>query len=489
MMDKTIFLVGLNHRCAGVDVREKFALTNVADFEKSLLAACPLREVMALSTCNRVEILVVADRDRCEGPDGTPIDLPEAVLGHWAETCAGDLATLREHTYRHASLDAVTHLFCVAASLDSMVMGEPQILGQLKSSYRKAVETGTARVIINRLLHKSFSVAKRVRTETAIASSAVSISYAAVELAKKIFGELSGKTAMLVGAGEMAELAATHLLASGIEKLYITNRTYSRAQELAKTMHGEAILFEGMVEQLRDVDIVISSTGSPTAIIRARDIREVLKKRRNRAMFFIDIAVPRDIDPDVNALDNVYLYDIDDLKEVVEENMSARQGEAVKARAIVDVETQAFATWLKSLALQPTITDLLGRAEDVAARELAKTLKRLGDVDDETRAALEVLVTSVSRKLLHEPICFLKRRTREEGTAERFIDMTRRIFNLDADAVIEDAHLDRRTVDDESADDALDCECCRDDNIERDDEPTIPDTLKHGAPGECKDQH
>jgi len=357
-MEKTIFLVGLNHRSAGVDVREKFALTSVADFEKSLLAACPLREVMALSTCNRVEILVVADTDRCAG-----IDLAEAVLRHWAETCAGPLDALREHTYRHTGLDAVTHLFCVAASLDSMIMGEPQILGQLKTSYRKAVETGTARVIINRLLHKSFSVAKRVRTETAIASSAVSISYAAVELAKKIFGELAGKTALLVGAGEMAELAATHLLASGIEKLYITNRTYSRAQELAKTMHGEAVLFEALVEQLRDVDIVISSTGSPTAIIRAKDIREVLKKRRNRAMFFIDIAVPRDIDPDVNALDNVYLYDIDDLKEVVEENMSARQGEAVKARAIVDVETQAFATWLKSLALQPTITDLLGRAE------------------------------------------------------------------------------------------------------------------------------
>ena len=469
-MEKTIFLVGLNHRCAGVDVREKFALTSVADFEKSLLAACPLREVMALSTCNRVEILVVADSDRCAG-----IDLAEAVLRHWAETCAGPLDTLRAHTYRHGGLEAVTHLFCVAASLDSMIMGEPQILGQLKTSYRKAVETGTARVIINRLLHKSFSVAKRVRTETAIASSAVSISYAAVELAKKIFGELAGKTALLVGAGEMAELAATHLLASGIEKLYITNRTFSRAQELAKTMHGEAILFEAMVDQLREVDIVISSTGSPTAIIRARDIREVIKKRRNRAMFFIDIAVPRDIDPDVNALDNVYLYDIDDLKEVVEENMSARQGEAVKARAIVEVETQAFATWLKSLALQPTITDLLHRAEDVAGRELAKTLKRLGEVDDETRAALEVLVASVSRKMLHEPICFLKRRTREEGTAERFIDMTRRIFNLDADAVIDDAHLDRRTVDDElgdgldcvpANDEALDCDCCRD-NVSR----------------------
>jgi glutamyl-tRNA reductase len=458
-MDKNIFLVGLNHRSAGVDVREKFALTSVADFETSLLAACPVREVMALSTCNRVEILVVADSTRCQG-----MDIKAAVLAHWAETCQGPLDVLRAHTYTHQGLDAVTHLFCVAASLDSMIMGEPQILGQLKNSYRKAVETGTARVVINRLLHKSFSVAKRVRTETAIASSAVSISYAAVELAKKIFGDLAGKTAMLVGAGEMAELAATHLLASGIEKLFICNRTYARAQELAKTMHGEAVFFEDMVERLSGVDIVISSTGSPTAIIRAKDIREVLKKRRNRAMFFIDIAVPRDIDPDVNSLDNVYLYDIDDLKEVVEENLSARKGEAVKARAIVDLETEAFAAWMKSLALQPTITDLLGRAEDVAQRELAKTLKRLGSVDDETRQALEVLVNSVSRKLLHEPICFLKRRTREEGSSDRFIDVTRRIFNLDSDPINPDAHLDRRASDD---DEPLDCECCRDDELDR----------------------
>lgn len=452
-MDKQIILVGLNHRTASVDVREKFALTNVENFEQGLLAACPLREVLALSTCNRVEILVVADGERA-----AELDLADAVLRHWAVACEGPIDSLRQHVYVHKGLDAVTHLFRVAASLDSMIMGEPQILGQLKKSYRNAVERGSAHVIINRLLHKSFSVAKRVRTETAIASSAVSISYAAVELAKKIFGELGGKTAMLVGAGEMAELAATHLLSAGIDKLFICNRTYARAQELARTMHGEAVFFEDMVERLPGVDIIISSTGSPSAIIRAKDIRGVLKKRRNRAMFFIDIAVPRDIDPDVNGLDNVYLYDIDDLKEVVEENMSARQHEAVKARSIVDLETEAFATWLKSLALQPTITDLLGRAEDVGQRELAKTLKRLGPVDDDTREALEVLVRSMAHKLLHEPICFLKRRTREEGSAERFIDVTRRIFNLDGDAVQPDAHLDRRSP---SADEPLDdCDTC-----------------------------
>ncbi len=445
-MDKKIYLIGLNHRSAGVDIREKFALTSLTGFETGLLGSCRLREVMALSTCNRVEILAIADEATSQGL-GQGVDIPEAVRRHWASCCQGPVEALRQHTYAHEGLDAVTHLFCVAASLDSMVMGEPQILGQLKSAYRKAVEHGTAKVITNRLLHKAFSVAKRVRTETAIASSAVSISYAAVELAKKIFGDLTGKSAMLIGAGEMAELAATHLLTLGIDKLFICNRTYSRAQELARTMKGEAIFFEDLAERLRDVDIVISSTGSPTAIIRAKDIKEVLKKRRNRPMFFIDIAVPRDIDPDVNSLDNVYLYDIDDLKEVVEENMANRQGEAVKARAIVEHETQAFALWLQSLALQPTITDLLGRAESVAERELAKTLKRLGDVDDATREALEVLVRSVGRKVLHEPITFLKRRTREEGTAERFIDVTRRIFNLDEDTVSEDAHLDRKSSD------------------------------------------
>jgi glutamyl-tRNA reductase len=211
------------------------------------------------------------------------------------------------------------------------------------------VTKGAARVIVNRLLHKSFSVAKRVRTETAIASSAVSISFAAVELARKIFGDLAGKTAMLIGAGEMAELAATHLLTNGISRLLIANRTLARAKELAKTMRGEAVAFEDLFARLPEADIVISSTGSPTAIIHSRDMKAVLKARKHAAMFFIDIAVPRDIDPDVNSLDNVYLYDIDDLKEVVEGNLAQRREEAVKAQDIVVAETETFGRWLKSL--------------------------------------------------------------------------------------------------------------------------------------------
>ena len=437
-MNRKIHLIGLNHRTAGVEVRERYALTDLENFEQGLMAHCPVTECMALSTCNRVEILAVSK----EVDEHKAL---ESMTEYWASACSGSSGELVENTYRHTGIQAVEHMFTVACSLDSMVMGEPQILGQLKDAYRKSVEKGTAGTIVNRLLHKSFQVAKRVRTETAIASSAVSISFAAVELARKIFGDLKGTRAMLVGAGEMAELAATHLLSNGVKDIIIANRTLSRAKELATAMHGTPIQIENMMDVLAEVDIVISSTGSPTAVIRAKDVKNVLRKRKNKPMFFIDIAVPRDIDPDVNQLDNVYLYDIDDLKDVVEENMAQRQEEAQKARAVVALETESFGAWLRSLALQPTIVDMVDRGEEVAKRELAKTLKRIGPVDDETREALETLVLSVGRKVLHEPICFLKRRTQEEGSAARFIDMARRMFNLDDDTVPPEAHLDRKS--------------------------------------------
>lgn len=448
-MNKFIYLTGLNHRTAEVDIRERYALTNVEDMELGIMSECPVREVMVLSTCNRVELLCVSEHS----PE-SDVDVLGCMRAYWAERCGGQPEELAEHTYNYEGISAVRHLFMVGASLDSLVMGEPQILGQLKDAYRRAVDNNTARVIINRLLHKSFSVAKRVRTETAVASSAVSISFAAVELARKIFGSFQGKTAMLVGAGEMAELAATHLLRNGVEQLIIANRTLSRAKALSATLGGEPIPIENLLDRLPEADIVISSTGSPTAVIRAKEMQKVLKRRKHRSMFFIDIAVPRDIDPDVNALDNVYLYDIDDLKEVVEENMAQRQDEAVKARALVDNETSAFEHWLQTLDLQPTIVDLLGKAEDVARKELSKTLRRIGDVDESTREALECLVLSVSHKVLHEPVCYLKRRTREEGVADTVIDTARRFFNLDNDCIPPEAHAERRSRDS--------CECRED---------------------------
>lgn len=441
-MEQQIYLIGLNYRTAGVEVRERFALTNHCSKDDWAIPLPPvvedlppsrpnsdsatdtrsrpdrLEEVLILSTCNRVEILAVGQGD-----------VPGQILSAWASACKQPAAELAPYVYIHKGREAVQHLFTVGSSLDSMVLGEPQILGQLKDAYRKASSAGVTKTIINRMLHKSFSVAKRVRTETGVASSAVSISYAAVELAKRIFGDMGQYQAMLIGAGEMAELAATHLLQSGIRKVQVANRTYERARELAAQFKGDAVPFDQLFERLVDVDIIISSTGSPEAIIRARDIKEVLKRRKYRPMFFIDIAVPRDIDPDVNNLDNVYLYDIDDLKEVVEENLAHRRDEAEKAHAIVIEEVDAFMFWLDSLKVQPTIVDLLRHFESHAQEELNRTLKRLGPVDESTREALEIMLKALVRKLSHEPISFLK--DSHETADSRHIELIRRMFGLD----------------------------------------------------------
>jgi len=437
-MKQEIYLVGLNHKTAGVDIRERFALNDCDPAGTGLVGDTgAVSEAMILSTCNRVEFLVV-------GEDNA--DIRARVLRFWADHCGQPLADLENHTYSHVGDKAVDHLFTVASSLDSMILGEPQILGQLKTAYRNAVEKGAAKVIVNRLLHKAFSVAKRVRTETAIASSAVSISYAAVELARKIFSDLGNHRALLIGAGEMAELAATHLLTAGVRDITVVNRTQARADELARQLNGRAMPFEELRQALLESDIVISSTGSPTAIIRARDMKEVLRKRRNRPIFFIDIAVPRDIDPDINVLDNVYLYDIDDLKEVVEENLAGRQQEAAKAKTIVAEEVGSFMRWRDGLALQPTIVGLLNQGERIARKELRKSIKQLGpDPDPQVVAIMERLAQSLCHKIYHEPISYLKRRSQEEGSAQRFIHNTRRIFNLDEEVVPADAHQDRKS--------------------------------------------
>lgn len=436
-MNLEIYLVGLNHKTAGVDIRERFALSGCDPHDLGLFTERDgINEAMVLSTCNRVEFLVVGDSSQ---------DVPGQILRFWARQCCQPQQDLKDHIYCHTGAAAVDHLFTVASSLDSMILGEPQILGQLKTAYRHAVENGSAKVIVNRLLHKAFSVAKRVRTETAIASSAVSISYAAVELARKIFTDLSNHCALLIGAGEMAELAATHLLSAGVRDFTVVNRTLSRAEELASQFKGRAMPFEHLDQALLETDIVITSTGSPTAIIKARDMKDVLRKRRHRPIFFIDIAVPRDIDPDVNGLDNVYLYDIDDLKDVVEENLAGRQQEAHKAKGIVVEEVATFMRWRDSLALQPTIVALLDQGESIARRELRKSIKQLGpDPDPQMVAILERLAKSLCHKIYHEPISYLKRRSQEEGSAQRFIHTTRRIFNLDGEDVPDEAHLDRK---------------------------------------------
>ncbi len=434
-MKRNIYLIGLNHKTAPVDIRERYALSSHCSSDDwAIPCEGAIRESLILSTCNRVEILVCENTCACTSNDGLcePVIINQ-VIQKWANACSQNSLELRPFIYIHKNEQAIRHLFTVGASLDSMVVGEPQILGQLKDAYRNAVSSHSSGTIINRLLHKSFSVAKRVRTETGIASSAVSISYAAVELAKRIFGSMNEHKALLIGAGEMAELAATHLLQSGIDKIYVANRTFERGQELAKQFDGIAIPFEELVDCLVNVDIIITSTGATESILKAKDVQKVLQKRKYKPMFFIDIAVPRDIDPDVNGLENVYLYDIDDLKEVVEENLAQRRDEALKALNIVEEEVLLFTHWLKSLAVQPTIKAIIKRSEHLAHEELQKTLKKLGNDDPMLQPALENMLSSLIRKLNHAPLAFLKKNSMSAEGATAHIHVVRKVFGLDDD--------------------------------------------------------
>ena len=424
-MEKHIYLIGINHKTAPVEVRERFALTNTSPRDFLEVTNNLIDEVLCLSTCNRVEIIFVAKKD---------IDPTDWVIERWAFLCGEQKEHLLPCIYSYRDTDAIFHLFEVASSLDSMVVGEPQILGQLKEAYKIAADSKTTKSILNRLMHRSFSVAKRIRTETKISHSAVSISYAAVELAKRIFSELDNKKAMLIGAGEMAELAAQHLINSGVKDIVVVNRTLSRAKELAKRFSGVGYSFSQLFDLLVDRDIVISSTGASEPIIHQRDMKVIIKKRKYRPMFFIDIAVPRDIDPDVNNLDNVYLYDIDDLKDVVSENLEKRAREAEIARSIIKEEVQKFETWLRSLSLNPTIKDLIEKFENIAEGEVKKSFKRLSKLtqDPEAEEILKTLASSLIKKFSHYPITFLKNKsTRARVDLREYTSLIRDIFELD----------------------------------------------------------
>lgn len=418
---KDIILFGVNHNTAPVEVREKLALTDEKRPVKKIFDNLPsCQEVVFLSTCNRVEIIAASS---------APEKARKEILGFWINHSGLSEEVLSSCSYDYVGESAIRHVFRVASSLDSMVVGEPQILGQLKEAYRMALEEGCSGQLLNKLMHKAFSVAKRIRTETKIASQAVSISYAAVALAKKIFGDLSGKKAMLIGAGEMAELAAQHLKANGIEELIVANRTLERAVELAKALGGKAISLAELDDALIETDIVISSTGAPGVIIQKEQVKRIMRPRRHRLLFFIDIAVPRDIDPEVNDIDNVYLFDIDELKEVVEENKAERQREAVKAERIIEAEVIKFQSWLNSLDIVPVIKGLQEKAESIRQRELARTLKNLKHLEKKDIKAIEKLTRSLVSKLLHDPIIFLKKGSELEDR-EEILGMISRLFSL-----------------------------------------------------------
>lgn len=419
-----LVLLGLNHKTAPVALREKVAgmVTDLDAAYQDLQNQPALSEFLLYATCNRVESLCATAE-------------PDAAIAQMRAFFTGrDISPeeLDESLYIHQDRDAVQHLFRVAASLDSLVIGEPQILGQIKEAYRQATHNRATGPILNRLLHKTFSVAKRVRRETGIGDHAVSISYAAVTLGRKIFGSLAGKTAVLVGAGEMAELALEHLKSDGIGRIIVANRTLERGLQLAQRFGGEAVSLEELADQLLHADIIISSTGSPQHLLTREQVKGAMRRRKYRPLFFIDIAVPRDLDPAINDLDNVYLYNIDDLKEVVEFNWQRRQQEAVKAERLVAAETVKFLEWLQTLEVFPTIIALKEKADRICEAELEKTLKQLPPLTEEQRQSLEVLTQSITQKLLHDPIIFLKgyhhpqRPTRE-------LDTVRRLFNLDLD--------------------------------------------------------
>ncbi|MDH5637538.1 MAG: glutamyl-tRNA reductase [Nitrospinota bacterium] len=419
-----LIVFGINHKTAPVEVREKLAISEKALEENLRLLeerAPGLREKVVLSTCNRTEIYA-----RVSDVTGGVDELKRFLCGYHEV----DRAALDRAAYVLVLEDAVEHLFKVASSLDSMIVGEPQILGQVKGAYRAAKDYSATGAIMNRLFEQSFNVAKRIRTETGIAENAVSVSFAAVELAKKIFGDLEGKTALLIGAGEMIELAVKHLMAQGVETVLVANRTYDRAKELAVQFNGEAVKFDHLHEELKRCDIVISSTGAPHFVVR-RDLAEnVIGQRQNRPMFFIDIAVPRDIEPSVNEIDNCYLYNIDDLHQVVEANMVERAREAQRAEEIVKGEVEQFFVWLDRLEMAPTIIALRQNVEAIRKAEVEKTLNRLGALSAEDRESIDRMTQSMINKIIHHPIANLKRKAEtEEG--HNYLKAVRYLFGLD----------------------------------------------------------
>lgn len=416
-------VVGLSHKTAPLQIREQLAFPPHCwrEVSEKLATYTDLQEIVLLSTCNRVELYarvkeVQSGRDR--------------IIQFFSDYHGVPVQAFQHTLYWYTEGEAIRHLFRVASSLDSMVIGEPQILGQVKEAYSQAKRYGTVGFLLSILFEKSFSVAKRVRTETRIAEHAVSVSFVAVELAKKIFGDLQKRTALLIGAGEMVELAAQHLQQHGVQTLLICNRTFDHAVALAEHLGGKAIPFEHLFPALETVDIVLSSTAAPHVILTKADMLEVIRRRRNRPMFLIDIAVPRDIAPEVHTIDNVYLYDIDDLQNVVAANLRERQKEAEIAEALITQEVMAFQHWLRGRHVVPTIVSLREKAETIRRQEVSKTLKKLKNLSEKEQAVVEALTTSIINKLLHTPLMILKKEA-ESPEGNTLVLAVRHLFALD----------------------------------------------------------
>jgi glutamyl-tRNA reductase len=416
-------ITGVNHKTAPVEVRERLAFdqTSLPAALADLRSCRGVFEGLILSTCNRVEIAITADN----GADPAP-DVDRFLCVSRKES----IEAIAPHLYHYADQDAIHHLFRVASSLDSMVLGEPQILGQLKTAYAVAKAEGALGGLLETILTRAFGVAKRVRSETGIGESAVSVGYAAVELAREIFGTLAGKKVMIVGAGKMSELAARHLRRSGASEIFVTNRTRERAQDLAQVFAGTLVEYDRFLATLPEMDIVITSSGAPFYLLRKDQMRRVIEARRNRPMFLIDIAVPRNIEPAVNELDNVFVYDIDDLQRVVETNVGERQKRAEHAEQIVAEEVERMLSRLRAREVAPTITSLQDQLEQLRLSEVARLRGKLGALTPQQEEALEALTRGIVNKIAHGPISELRRQAGQpEGI--HLIDAIRKVFRLE----------------------------------------------------------
>jgi glutamyl-tRNA reductase len=426
-----IVVVGLSHRTAPVEVRERLSAgVDVLPVVLSRLASrAELDEVMFLSTCNRVEVLALARDDRA---DAGLRAIREELARHG---CAGSDKELTPYLYDKRGDEAVTHVFRVAASLDSMVLGEPQILGQVKDAYDAAVSAGALKGMLGRCLSRAFAVAKRVRSETAIGAGSVSISSVAVDLARRIFGDLSGHVVLLLGAGEMAE-AAARSLGKGARALVICNRSFDRAAALAGTMHASAVPWDQLEQEMVQADVVVASTASRTAVVTRDMVKRAMKARRGRTLFFVDIAVPRNVEPEVHGIDNVYVYNVDDLENEVARGLAARRGEVEAAERIVSEEVKQFLAWTRGLEVQPTVVAMRTRARAVLLAELERSLAgRLKHLPDADRAALTQMMEAAVGKLLHAPTTKLKARAAEADDAGELAAAMRFLFDLQEIAV------------------------------------------------------
>ena len=417
-----LFAAGLSHKNAPLALREQLAADEdkIRAILRDLVAGGALREAVILSTCNRVEVYGVAD---------VPGEARALTFRHLCRQRGVEASAVEAALYTHTEDDAIRHAFRVAASLDSMMVGEPQILGQVKDAFALAQACEAVGPALHTLFSQAFAVAKRVRTETDIARHAVSVSFAAVELAKQIFAGLSGRAVLLVGAGKMSELAAKHLVEQGAFPIYVVNRTWTRAQEMARALAGTPVPFVELGTVLAAVDIVITSTGAPTPIVTLDMVAAAVRGRGTRPLFFIDIAVPRDVQPGVEGLGDVYRYDIDDLKSVVDANIRERLREAQRAEALVEREVAKFRARLGDVEVIPNIVSLRERLEEIRGAELRRALARLPDASPETRAALEALSSGIVNKILHAPITTLRVSSRA-GAHRSWLELVNELFGL-----------------------------------------------------------